>query len=117
MLTILGMVGLIALGIVIGKYPDFLWRHSRFLLIGPKLFWSWLLERIKRNPAVFGAFFAGFFAGFFAVGLSRILWNLSLVVLLILCLLIIFPAVGGKIARVVVHCSRECVVRIKKFFA
>ena len=118
MLTALGVIGLVALGVVIGRYPDFLWRHSKFLLAGPRLFWFWLVERARRNPAIFGAFFTGFFTGLLVSGgLTRLLWHLSLVGLLIFCLLIFFPAIGGKIVSTVFNFSRFCAVRIKEFFA
>ena len=118
MLTALGIVGLIALGVVLGRYPDFLWGHSGFLLSGFRWFWFWLLERIKRNPAIFGAFFTGFFTGLLVSGgLSRLLWHLSLVGLLIFCLLNFFPAVGGKVLLAVFHFSRLCAMRVKEFFA
>jgi len=118
MFIALGMIALVALGVVIGRYPDFLWRHSRFLLSGPRLIWFWLVERIKRNPAIFGAFFSGFFVGLLVSGgLSRLFWYLSLVGLLVFCVLVFFPTIGGKIAQAVYNFSRFCVVRIKKFFA
>jgi len=118
MLTAFVMIALIALGVVIGKYPDFLWRHSGFLLSGPRLLWFWFLERIKRNPAVFGAFLSGFFVGLLVSGsLSWLFWHLSLVGLLIFCLLIFFPTIGGKVVQTVFNFSKFCVVRIKEFFA
>ena len=118
MLTILGMIGLVALGILIGRYPDFLWRHSRFLLSGPRLLWFWLLKRVRQNPAVFGAFVSGFFAGLLVSGrLNELLWYILLTGLLVLCLGIVFPAAGGRVVRAMFNFSRLCVVRIKKFFA
>ena len=118
MLTALGMIGLIALGVVIGRYPDFLWRHSGFFLSGPRLLWFWLLGQIKRNPAFFSGFFSGFFVCLLITGgLSWLFWYLSLVGLFIFCLLIFFPKAGGKVVQTMFNFSRFCVVRIKEFFA
>ena len=118
MLTALGMIGLVAMGIVIGRHPDFLWRHSSFFLSGPKLLCFWLFGRIKRNPAVIGGFFTGFFAALLVSGgLSRIIWNTSLVGLLVFCLLIFFPTMSGKIAQKAYDLTRFCAERIGNFFA
>ena len=118
MLTALGMIGLVALGIVLGRYPDLILRHSRVLLSGPKLLWFWLLERIKRNPAIVGAYFAGFFTCLLVSGgLSRLLWNVSLFGLLVFGLLIFFPTIGGKIAQATLSSSRFCATKVKEFFA
>jgi len=118
MLTALGIIGLIAFGVVLGRYPDMIWRHSRLLLSGPKLLWFWLFERMKRNPAIFGAYFSGFFTCLLVCGrLSELLWNISLVGLLIFGLLIFFPTIGGKIVLAVLNSSRFCAAKVKDFFA
>jgi len=117
MLTALGMICLFALGILIGRYPNFLWCHSSFLFSGPKFLWFWLIERIRCNPAVLGAFFAGFFAGLLISGsLSWLFWNLSLIGLLAFCLLVFFPTISGKVFQKGYSFLKFCSERIKEIF-
>ena len=118
MLTALGMIGLVALGVMLGRYPDFLWRHSGVLLSWPKWLWFRLVECVKRNPVIFGTFFSGFFAGLLVSGrLSELLWNISLTGLLIFGLMVFFPTIGGKIVQVVLSSSKFCAAKVKEFFA
>ena len=118
MLTILGMIGLVALGVMLGRYPDFLWRHSRILLSGPKWVWFRLVECVKRNPVIFGAYFSGIFTGLLISGcLSELLWNISLVGLLLFGLMVFFPTIGGKIVQAALSSSKFCAAKVKEFFA
>ena len=118
MLLALGGIGLIVLGVLIGRYPDLLWRNTGLLLSGPRWMFNWLIERIKRNPQVCGAFFSGFFAGLLVSGkLNELFWNVALVGLLFFCLFIFFPATGTKVVQILARFTSKSVTRVREFFA
>ena len=118
MLLALGAIGLVVLGVLIGRYPDLFWRNSGLLLSGPRWIFNWLFERVKRNPQVCGAFFSGFFAGLLVSGkLNELFWNAALVGLLFFCLFIFFPATGTKIMQAVARFTSKSVTRVREFFA
>lgn len=118
MITVLGMVGLVAFGILIGRYPEMLARNSGLLLSGPRWILGWLLERLKQNPRVCGAFFSGFMLGLLVSGvLGELLWNIALVGLAIFCIFLFFPETGSRVLGFLVQISRNCFIKIREFFA